>query len=230
MDQASNSLIENDFRPVRGWMLLAFLAVAAVTCGAVLYLMAPILLTERGQLLAMGALYAALLVSVVVVVLPLGRDALPALAIRRAGWRGLVLGPIATIVLSLLASQLTPELQGMKDVERMMHQPNALLFGLLFLGVLAPLVEELVFRGLLYGWIEARWGWHVAYWVTSLGFAVAHYQWGAEGWARLYYALAVLPLGLMFGWLRRSTNSLLPSFASHLVNNSFAVFGAYYNL
>jgi membrane protease YdiL (CAAX protease family) len=26
------------------------------------------------------------------------------------------------------------------------------------LAVLAPLVEELVFRGLLYGWIAGRWG------------------------------------------------------------------------
>jgi uncharacterized protein len=216
------------FRPVTGRMLLVFVVVAVFTGVGAVLAMGALLRTERGILLAMGALYGAGLFAIVVAVLPLRRDALPALALRPAGWRSLVLGPLATVLLSLSVSQIGPELQGMKDVGRIVQQPGALLFSLLFLGVLAPLVEELVFRGLLYGWLEGRWGWQWAYWVSSLGFALAHYQWGAAGWARLYYALAVLPLGLMFGWLRRRTGSLLPSFASHLVNNSFAVFGAYY--
>jgi len=36
----------------------------------------------------------------------------------------------------------------------------------------------------------------------------------------------VLPLGFLFGWLRRRTNSLLPSLVAHIANNGFAVLSA----
>ena len=81
-----------------------------------------------------------------------------------------------------------------------------------------PIGEELVFRGLLYGWIESRWGSMVALVVSSLAFAGAHYE--------PAHILLVLPLGFLFGWLRRRTNSLVPSLASHVVNNGFAVLSA----
>jgi membrane protease YdiL (CAAX protease family) len=38
----------------------------------------------------------------------------------------------------------------------------------------------------------------------------------------------VLPLGFFFGWLRRRTDSLLPSLFSHIVNNGFALVAAVY--
>ena len=83
---------------------------------------------------------------------------------------------------------------------------------------MAPLVEELVFRGLLYGWLAGRWGTVVAWIVSSLAFAAAHVE--------LAHVILVLPLGLWFGWLRRRTGSLWPSLVSHLVNNSLAVVAA----
>jgi membrane protease YdiL (CAAX protease family) len=75
-----------------------------------------------------------------------------------------------------------------------------------------------VFRGLLYGWIESRWGSIVALVVSSLAFAGAHYE--------PAHIILVLPLGFLFGWLRRRTNSLVPSLVSHIVNNGFAVLSA----
>jgi uncharacterized protein len=221
-----NSLIQKDFRPISGWNLLFFVVWTLVAGFAAILLMRSFLEKGRGQLLAMGVLYVIGLLGVVLVMAPRGRQALPALALRGAQWWKVVLGVVGTFLLSLAVTQVGPELQGMKDVERIVQLPNALVPSLLFLGVLAPLVEELAFRGLLYGWIEGRWGWRPAFWVSSLAFAVAHYQWGAEGWARLAYAMAVLPLGLLFGWLRRWSNSLLPSFMAHMVNNSIAVFAA----
>jgi membrane protease YdiL (CAAX protease family) len=83
---------------------------------------------------------------------------------------------------------------------------------------LAPVVEELVFRGLLYGWIAGRWGTVPAWLVSSVAFALAHYE--------PAHILLVLPLGLLFGYLRRRTDSLLPSLAAHIFNNGFAVLAA----
>jgi len=79
-------------------------------------------------------------------------------------------------------------------------------------------VEELVFRGLLYGWIAGRWGTVPAWLVSSVAFALAHYE--------PAHILLVLPLGLLFGYLRRRTDSLLPSLAAHIFNNGFAVLAA----
>jgi membrane protease YdiL (CAAX protease family) len=83
------------------------------------------------------------------------------------------------------------------------------------MGLLAPVVEELVFRGLFFGWLAGRWGGRVAAGVSSLVFAAAHLE--------PAHILLVLPLGLLFGWLRWRTGSLLPSMVAHIVNNSFAV-------
>ena len=83
---------------------------------------------------------------------------------------------------------------------------------------LAPLVEELVFRGLLYGWVAGRWGTVAAWIVSSLAFAAAHVE--------PAHIILVLPLALWFGWLRRRTDSLLPSLVAHMVNNGFAVAAA----
>ena len=48
------------------------------------------------------------------------------------------------------------------------------LFSVLIAGVLAPIVEELVFRGLLYRAWEAQWGWFWSMLATSLVFAAYH--------------------------------------------------------
>jgi membrane protease YdiL (CAAX protease family) len=226
----ANPLRQKDFRSVTGWSLLTFLVFTLVAGFIAILLVKDLVSSTRGQLLAMGVLYAVGFLAIVIAVAPLGRDAVPALALRGASWRIVLLGVVGTILLSVAVSQIGPELQGMKDAERIIRGPNAVGVSVLILGVLAPVVEELTFRGMLYGWLEGRWSWRPAFWVSSLAFAVAHYQWGAEGWAQLAYAMAVLPLALLFGWLRRRTNSLLPSVVAHMANNSFAVVAALYGM
>jgi uncharacterized protein len=205
-----NPLIEQDFQPISGWTIALFLAwlVPGV-------LLAVLLLPRNDILLVLGGLYAAAVVAVVLAVLPRRRQALAALAFRPATWRPFLFGSLATLALSIGASQIGPEVQGMKEVKELVDQPGALLPSLILLAGLAPLAEELVFRGLLYGWLEGRWGWKVAYAVSSIAFAVAHFE--------PAHILLVLPLAVVFGWLRWRTNSLLPSLAAHVVNNGFAV-------
>ena len=84
----------------------------------------------------------------------------------------------------------------------------------------APLVEELVFRGLLYGWLAGRWGKTAGWIVSSLAFAAAHTE--------PAHIILVFPLGLLFGWLRQRTDSLLPSLVAHIANNALALVAAAY--
>jgi len=168
----------------------------------------------------LGAFFAIGLLAVAVAVAPLGRAAHPALGLRPANWKYAVFGALGTLALSVAVSQLGIEPQGMKQVIEVVREPRQLIVSLLLLAVLAPLVEELVFRGLLYGWVAGRWGSVAAWIVSSLAFAAAHYE--------PAHIVLVLPLGLLFGWLRRRTDSLLPSLFSHIVNNGFALLAAVY--
>lgn len=215
MSLQPNELIQKDFRPISGWTLLLFLVVlVAVAAPTAWYLRDH----PRGLIGILGLFYVVGLVSVALAVAPKGRSAAPALALRGANWRYAVFGAVGTLVLSVVVSQLGPEPEGMKQVMELAHNPRKLLPSFIVFALLAPLVEELVFRGLLYGWIESRWGSMVALVVSSLAFAGAHYE--------PAHIILVLPLGFLFGWLRRRTNSLVPSLVSHIVNNGFAVLSA----
>jgi len=229
----ANSLITKEKQRLPWWTALIFVGALIVTSTAVVFfLQSRGLFSPAHTLVLLTGFYGAALASVVLAIAPVGHDALPAMGLRGAGWRVVVLGVIGTVALSMGVSHLGIEPQGVKQVMEFVREPGALAPSLIVFAVLAPLVEELIFRGLLYGWIVGLWTWAaghepslparwatiVAWIVSSLAFAVAHYE--------PAHIILVLPLGLMFGWLRRRTDSLLPSFIAHVVNNGFAVLGA----
>ncbi len=208
-----NPLIQNDIPRVRGWEFLIFAAAMALLVVPALWLAG-----GRGMLAALTAFFGAGLAAVLIATLSMGWSALPALGFRPVGWRPIVLGTLATALLSVAVSQLGIEPQGMKQAVEIARRPAQLLVALAVLAGLAPLVEELVFRGLLYGWLAGRWGTIVAWLVSSLAFAAAH--------AEPAHIILVLPLGLWFGWLRRRTDSIWPSLVAHMANNALAVTAA----
>jgi len=208
-------LIQQDYRPIPGWSLIVFGLALPVIGFAVVRL-----LPNREMLTVLGAFFLIGLLAVIVAVAPLGKMAFPALGLRSANWKYPVFGALGTLFLSVAVSQIGIEPQGMKQVIDVVREPHELILSLLLLSVLAPVVEELVFRGLLYGWIAGRWGGTPALIVSSLAFAAAHWE--------PAHIILVLPLGFLFGWLRRRTDSLLPSLFSHIVNNGFALLAAVY--
>jgi membrane protease YdiL (CAAX protease family) len=206
-------LIENNDRPISGWSLLLFLATLVL-----LFVAAAGYLRGLGLLAILAAFYGIGLCSVAAAVTPLGRFAPAALGLRGTSWRPVAFGALGTLALSFAVSQVGIEPEGVKQAIEVARQPGELLKSLAVLALLAPLVEELIFRGLFYGWVAGRWGTTAAWIASSLAFAVAHYE--------PAHIVLVLPLGFLFGWLRRRTNSILPSLASHIVNNGFAVIAA----
>jgi membrane protease YdiL (CAAX protease family) len=219
LPSVSNPLIHNAYRPIPGWSLLLFIGVCAAIClpavGFIVWFQ-----PELTLLPVSGAMYGIGLFAVAVAVAPFGPAALPALGLRSANWKYPVFGALATIALSVAVSQIGIEPQGMKRMIEVVREPGQIVPSLLLLAVLAPIVEELIFRGLLYGWIAGRWGTMPAFLVSSLAFAAAH--------GEPAHAVLVLPLGLLFGWMRRRTDSLLPSTVAHIFNNGFALLAAIY--
>jgi membrane protease YdiL (CAAX protease family) len=200
-----------EIRPIGGRQMLVFLAVAVLLAAFCV----PFVKPGQNLFAVLGGFFGIGLLAVIAAVAPMGWVALPALGLRPAGWRPIVFGALGTLALSVAVSQLGIEPKGMKQAMEISREPGLFLMSLFIMGLLAPVVEELMVRGMLFGWLAGRWGGGVAAGVSSLVFAAAHLE--------PAHVVLVLPLGLLFGWLRWRTGSLLPSMASHIVNNSFAV-------
>lgn len=80
--------------------------------------------------------------------------------------------------------------------------------------VLAPLVEELLFRGLGYSLLR-RYGAVVAAFGTAVAWGLAH--------GLLVGLLVLIPLGLGLAWLRERTNSVVPGMIVHALFNAAAL-------
>lgn len=208
----ANPLIQNDPRPIRGWSILAFLVALPLLLTPAVWL-----LGERSMLAMLALFFISGLIALVIAVSPMGWRALPALGFRPARFWTVVLGTVGALVVSIAVSQLG-EPEGVKQALDVARTPSLFVASMAVMALLAPLVEEAVFRGLLYGWVAGRWGTTIAWLVSSILFAAAHVE--------PAHALLVLPLGLWFGWLRRRTDSLWPSLVAHMVNNGLAVAAA----
>ena len=88
-------------------------------------------------------------------------------------------------------------------------------FGILSIALLAPILEELLFRGAIQGHLQGvlKHPW-VAILIASFLFGVVHMN-----PAQIPFAFL---LGAMFGWLYYRTGSLLPGIIGHVLNNSIA--------
>ena len=85
--------------------------------------------------------------------------------------------------------------------------------------VIAPPVEELVYRGALYGAIEARWGAGTACVLTTLVFAGSHVGTFGDDLVALGQVVA---LGGLLTGLRAASGSLIPGLVGHLAANAYA--------
>jgi uncharacterized protein len=96
---------------------------------------------------------------------------------------------------------------------------RGLIMALLLGSVVAPVAEEVFFRGFLYAGLRARWGVGWGLCLSALIFAVVHLIPG------------VLPpifiMGLLFAWLYETTASIWPGIALHGAVNAMAFLAVY---
>lgn len=85
--------------------------------------------------------------------------------------------------------------------------------------VVAPVVEEIFFRGFVFAGLSRRYGWLKAALVSSALFAVIHFQ-----------PLAIMPifvLGFVFAFLYQRSGSLWPAILMHVSTNALGMGAAY---
>ena len=87
--------------------------------------------------------------------------------------------------------------------------------GIISMALLAPILEELLFRGAIQGYLQkvCKKPWSAII-ISSLIFGVVHMN-----PAQIPFAFL---LGMMFGWLYYRTGSLLPGIVGHALNNTIA--------
>lgn len=78
--------------------------------------------------------------------------------------------------------------------------------------VLAPVTEEVLFRGLLFASLRRRLPWPIAAMVSALAFAVLH-GYGVQGFASVMWS------GLAWAWAYERTGSLWPAMIGHALGN-----------
>lgn len=123
---------------------------------------------------------------------------------------------LGTIIpLSFLYEQLGIEMDEntQQIISSMMKEP----WGYVAVGILAPLAEEVVFRGAilrtLLGIMSKKNHW-VAIMISAAIFGVVH--------ANLAQFINALLMGLLLGWMYYRTGSLVPGILLHWVNNTMA--------
>jgi membrane protease YdiL (CAAX protease family) len=129
----------------------------------------------------------------------------------RAYWWLLLAAMAYGLGASLALGHLNPSLRTLWAIP---DSPLAIMAALALVVILAPLSEELLFRGWLYTALRARHGFPAALWATALLFAVAHWD------PTHLYALAILPIGLVLGYVRERTGSAGATTLFHMIYNS----------
>jgi membrane protease YdiL (CAAX protease family) len=124
-----------------------------------------------------------------------------------------------------LALSMRPDTQGF-PLEKLFNSTTAsYAIGAFAIGV-APVVEELVFRGLLFALIERAVGMRTAVVATAVLFAGLHIP---EYWHAWNHVFLILIVGVVFSLARGMTGSLTPSIILHIGYNSLMILGIFFS-
>ena len=123
---------------------------------------------------------------------------------------------IPFIVAGMLFLNLCSEFLGLPDLmQDTFLAMSRNVFGIISITIMAPLVEELLFRGAIQGHLLRKgmnpWA---ALFIASAIFGIIHMN-----PIQIPFAFAI---GMIFGWLYYRTGSLVPGIVGHFLNNSIA--------
>ena len=124
-----------------------------------------------------------------------------------------VLAAFGAIIPSTYLQEMMPELPNLAERELELIMNNRL--GYFVVGLLAPLVEELVFRGAI---LRALLRWKSNPWI---GIMISAVMFSAVHMNPVQMPHAFL-IGILLGWMYYRTDSIVPGVVYHWVNNTIA--------
>ena len=123
---------------------------------------------------------------------------------------------IPLIVAGMIFINLCSEFIGLPDMmQDTFRAMSRNVFGIISITIMAPLVEELLFRGAIQGHLQRK-GMKPVYaiLIASAVFGIVHMN-----PIQIPFAFAI---GMIFGWLYYRTGSVVPGMIGHFINNSIA--------
>lgn len=146
----------------------------------------------------------------------------------RLGSAGLVVGLLVVVRLGawgygVLAQALgwDPPVREIADLTEVFGPTIwGLLLSIALVVIVAPVVEEVVFRGVLQGAFASQWGWRVAVVASAALFAFYHLT--------PWLFVPLFALGLACGWLAHTRRTLLPAISLHAAYNVLPVVIAFW--
>ena len=171
---------------------------------------------EAGKLLVASSIVSSMIVIVLFVAMKWIPTSNP--WIRQRPWRAIIwvaLMAVGTILpLEWVYERIQLSMPENVEVlfEGIMKEP----WGYMVIGILAPVTEEIVFRGAILRGLLKILGRHhwIAIVITSLLFAVTHMN--------LAQGIHAFIMGMLLGWVYWRTSSIVPGMVIHWVNNSIA--------
>ena len=140
---------------------------------------------------------------------------------RGLGYIGLVVTGAVTSLLVDAVSNLHPP-KGPLPIEAVYQDKLSSLLFLLMAVLLAPIVEETIFRGYIYPVIAKSWGVAASILITGALFGLLHgFQLGGALWQ---IGLLVL-VGVIFTWARAASRTVVASYCMHLGYNGCLLVG-----
>jgi len=117
-------------------------------------------------------------------------------------------------VLTILSRGITPP---ENELAKLLQNPSVLtlLLNIFIIALAAPIIEETLFRGLLFGSLRTYCGTWTAIVLSAAIFSALHFE--------LVGFIPRFVLGLALGYLYVKNNSILPAIGLHALNNLLAV-------
>jgi membrane protease YdiL (CAAX protease family) len=137
---------------------------------------------------------------------------------------GLLAIPLTGLVAALIQSALG---QPMESPQIPFLAPSGfswagLISMLIMGGIVAPLAEELFFRGILYQWMRDRWGVRFGLLASALVFGAVHVDPAV--------AASAAVMGFILAWVYEQSQSIWPSITIHTINNGLKIIVLYISL
>jgi uncharacterized protein len=137
---------------------------------------------------------------------------------RALGWSALGLVTFYIAAIAWVAVIGEPEQSTAEDIGAEESDLALYAAGFMFIFI-APVAEEIFFRGLFYGSLRTRLSTGPAAVICGVVFGVIHFGTGASA------VPILIVLGIIFCLVREKTGSLYPCIAMHALNNTFAYAG-----
>jgi len=152
----------------------------------------------------------------------------PAIGFRATSWGWAALAVVLGVVLVFVLQAIDRAVDS--PLPRLVQETIApegfswagLLTMIAVAGIIAPAAEEMLFRGVLYGWLRRRWGPLAAIILSSLAFGAAHIN--------PYWAAYVAVVGVVLAVIYEKSGSLWPPILLHMSYNSVSVITLYLSI